>query len=120
MVEDKKDIKRRAYQFALSIIKLIDTFPNQSTYWVLQSQLLKSSTSIGANIIEAKGSSSKKEFIRFFSIALKSANETKFWLCLLRDAKKAKIEQIKPLLKEANELSNMVAASILTMKKVKI
>lgn len=51
----------------------------------LPDQLLRSATLIGANIIEAKSGSSKKDFIRFYTIVLKSANETKYWLCLIRD-----------------------------------
>ena len=116
MVENKKNIKYRAYGFALEVIKLIDTLPNKKAYWSLGDQILRSATSIGANIVEATGSLSKKEFIRFYSIALKSANETKFWLCLIRDSQKGNIKMASKLLQEANELSKMIGASILTMK----
>jgi len=116
MIENKKNIKYRAYCFALGVIKLIDTLPNKKAYWSLGDQVLRSATSIGANIIEATGSLSKKEFIRFYSIALKSANETKFWLCLIRDSQKGNIKMTNKLLQEANELSKMIGASILTMK----
>ena len=95
---------------------MIDTLPNKKAYWSLGDQILRSATSIGANIVEATGSLSKKEFIRFYSIALKSANETKFWLCLIRDSQKGNIKMASKLLQEANELSKMIGASILTMK----
>ncbi len=77
---------------------------------------MRSSTSIGANIVEAKSSSSKREFIRYYQIALKSANETKYWLCLLRDSKLVQKTPVNKILNEAVELSNMLGASVLTMK----
>lgn len=112
----KTDVKYRAYKFSLKIVELINKFPNKRTYWVLGDQLLRSSTSIGANIVEAKSSSSKREFVKFYEIALKSANETKYWLCLFRDSKLVKKEVIEKLLNEAVELSKMIASSLLTMK----
>ena len=116
MIEKKRNIKYRAYDFALEVIKLIDTLPNKKAYRSIGDQMLRSATSIGANIIEATGSLSKREFIRFYSIALKSANETKFWLCLIRDSRKGDVKMASNLLQEANELSKMIGASILTMK----
>ena len=116
---DKTKLKKRVYAFALKILKLIDSLPNKKPYWSLGDQLLRAGTSIGANIIEAQAASSKKDFVRFYHIALKSANETKFWLCLLRDSGKVDKKIIEPILKEAIELSNILAASILTMKNRK-
>lgn len=80
-------------------------------------QFLRSSTSVGANVIEAKSSSSKREFINYFQIALKSCNETKYWLCLIRDGMKINSTELNGLLKEADELSKILARSILTMKE---
>ena len=77
---------------------------------------MESATSIGANTIEAKSASSKKDYIRYYEIALKSANETKYWLGLLRDALDADKNEINKLLKETGELANILAASLLTMK----
>ena len=116
----KSNIRYRAYYFSLEIIKLVNTFPEKRVYWVLGDQLLRAATSIGANLIEAKASSSKKDFIKFYEIALKSANETKYWLCLLRDSHLIKENNINSVLKEAEELANMVGSSLLTMKKKKI
>ena len=83
---------------------------------IISKQLLRSATSIGANIIEAQAGSSKKDFTNFFSHALKSANESKFWLGLLRDSKKGNQEEIEKLLQETIELSNILGSSILTLK----
>lgn len=116
----KSNIKFRAYQFSLLIINFVGSFPEKRTYWVIADQLLRSATSIGANIVEAKSSSSKRDFIRYYEIALKSANETKYWLCLLRDSKLIERNSVEKVLNEAIELSNMIGSSLLTMKKKKI
>jgi four helix bundle protein len=78
--------------------------------------LLRSATSIGANVIEAQGAPSKKDYAHFFTHALKSANETKFWLKLLMDSGKADKEATNKLLKETTEIAKILAASIITMK----
>jgi len=113
---EKSDLQQRAYFLALNILRLLDLLPNQKAYWSLGDQLLRAGSSIGANIIEAQGASSKKDFINFYHYALKSANETKFWLCLLRDSNKIDVKSIEPLLQEAIESSNILGASLLTMK----
>lgn len=115
----KTELRYRCYDFSIAIIKFIDRLPNKKIYWTIADQLLRSATSIGANIIEAKSSSSRRDFIRFYEIALKSANETKYWLCLLRDATEAEKAHIKKLLQEAEEISKMLGSSILTLKNKK-
>lgn len=87
MLNLKSNTRYRAYHFSLAIINLVRSFPEKRLYWILSDQLLRAATSIGANLIEAKSSSSKKDFIKFYQIGLKSANETKYWLCLIRDNK---------------------------------
>ena len=79
-------------------------------------QLLRSGTSILANYIEADSASSKKDFLNFFTHSLKSANESKVWLALLRDTDKGDKVELKWLLEELTEVANVIAASILTMK----
>jgi four helix bundle protein len=83
---------------------------------IIVRQLLKSATSIGANIIEAQAAGSKRDFTNFLNYALKSASETRFWLGLLRDTKKSLAEVVRSLLEESKELANILAASILTLK----
>lgn len=117
MIEKKFQAKERAYIFALKLIKFIDTLDKKDfTIQVIIKQVLRSGTSIGANIIEAQAGSSKKDFTNFISYSLKSANETKFWLGLLRDSGKAEKNSVIKLLKETTELSNILAASIKTLK----
>ncbi len=101
------------------MIQFIGTLPNKKVYWIISDQLLRSATSIGANIVEAKSSSSKRDFIKFYEIALKSANETKYWLGLLRDATDADKNKINQLLDETEEISKMLGSSLLTLKNKK-
>lgn len=111
----KTNLKARSYYFALRIIKFLDEAPKDYVTQTLAKQLIRSATSIGANIIEAQAASSRKDFSNFLSYALKSSNETKFWLGLLRETRNLGA-QVSPLLKEVNELSNMLGASIITLK----
>lgn len=115
-LNQKTNLRYRTYQFSLNIINLLTQFPKERVFWTIGDQLLRSATSIGANIIEATGSSSKKDFINFYHIALKSANETEYWLSLLKDGHLIDSNKIDLLLREINEIFKMLGASILTMK----
>jgi len=106
----------RCYRFSIAIIQLTKNLPEKRVYWTVSDQLVRSATSIGANIIEGKSASSKKDFVRYYEIALKSANETKYWLGLLRDALDVDRAEISKLMKETTELAKILAASLLTMK----
>ncbi len=112
----KTDLKRRAYKYSIGMIEFLDTLPKDTSSQVIAKQLLRSATSIGANIVEVKGASSKRDFTNFFSHSLKSANESLYWPGLLRDAKKINNPQLEYLLNETKELANMLGSSILTLK----
>lgn len=112
----KSDIGKRCQSFSLSIIALSDKLPNKRSTWVINDQLIRSATSIGANIIEAKALSSRLVFKKFYEIALKSANETKYWLELLRDAKLAEPTIVNGLLNESTEIANMLGAGVIKLK----
>jgi four helix bundle protein len=90
----KTDLKQRAYKYSIKVIGFLDTLPQDMSTNIITNQLLRSATSIGANLVEAKGSSSKKDFTNFFNHALKSANESLYWLGLLRDAKKSTVQSL--------------------------
>jgi len=98
------------------LVKFIDRCPEDSVCNVLGNQLLRSGTSILANYIEANSASSKRDFLNFFNHSLKSANESKVWLTLLRDLNKGNPAELKWLLKEIIEIANILASSILTLK----
>ena len=115
----KTELKYRCYYFSIKVIKFLETLPEKKVYWVISDQLLRSATSIGANIVEAKASSSKRDFIKFYEIALKSANETEYWLGLIRDATQADKNKTNQLLVEVEEISKMLGSSLLTLKNKK-
>lgn len=112
----KKEFKDRLYRFILRLIRFIGTLPKNPVTAVIISQILRSGTSILANYIEARAASSKKEFTNFFQHSLKSANETGIWLLLLRDTDNGDKKEINYLLQELNELANMFASAILSLK----
>lgn len=86
-------------------------------YFSMFEQLLRSATSIGANLVEGYAGSSKNDFIKFYNIALKSANETKYWLCLIRETILNNETKIDQLIIEANEISKVIATIIINAKK---
>jgi len=113
----KSDLLSRAYQFSLGILKLSDQLPNKRSAWIITDQLIRSATSIGANLVEGRAASSRLEFKKFYEISLKSANETKYWLGLLQDSGLAKSDTISPFLAEATELARMLAAGVIKLKQ---
>lgn len=112
----KNEFKKRLYNWVLRLIKFIDKLPKDSVCSVLGRQLLRSGTSILASYIEANSASSKRDFINFFNHSLKSANESKVWLTLLRDTNKGNQEELNWPLKELIEIANVLASSIITLK----
>lgn len=115
-VKFKIEFKKRLYNFVLRLIKFIDKLQKSNVNDIIAKQLLRSGTSILANYVEANSASSKKDFINFFTHSLKSANESKVWLTLLRDTHKGNQKELNWLLKELIEIANVLASSILTLK----
>jgi four helix bundle protein len=85
MTENNNIIKEKSYKFAVRIVKLYRYLTKEKKEYVLSKQILRSGTSIGALVYEAKFAQSKKDFINKLSIALKEANESSYWLLLLSD-----------------------------------
>jgi four helix bundle protein len=117
--EKPYNIKHRCYQFSKELVQFVTTAKFERISFSIFDQLMRSGTSIGANIIEAKSGSSTKDFRNFYTIALKSANETKYWLCLIRDTLNTGIEKERTneLIKEADELSKIIASIIINLQK---
>jgi four helix bundle protein len=113
----KTNLNDRCFQLSLRIISLSEQFPKKRSAWVINDQVLRSICSIGANLIEAKASSSRLEFKKYNEIALKSANESKYWLELLKESGLLKNSQVDPLLNELNEISSMIASGIIKLKQ---
>jgi four helix bundle protein len=114
--EFKKEFNRRVIKFSLQVLKFCEKMKGKRIIWPIIDQLVRSGTSIGANVIEAKSSSSKRDYLRFFEIALKSANETKYWLILMKERQPEFKLETEQLLKEVDEISRIIGASILTLK----
>lgn len=117
MNEEKENIIiKKSYDFALQIVKLYKVLAEQKEY-VLSKQMLRSGTSIGANVHEAVAAESKKDFIHKLGIAVKEARETIYWLCLLRDSNFIKQEQFDVLNSSGNSLLKILNSIILTTKQ---
>ena len=115
----RKEFEDRIYKYILRLVKFLSSLPYNAVIREIVGQLMRSGTSIGANYFEAKSASSKKDYQNYFTHSLKSANETKFWLSILREGRllsKDSIPECDWLLGETGELANIFASSILTMK----
>jgi len=109
-------IVTKSYDFALNIVKLATSLRNKNEF-ILSKQILKSGTSIGANVEEAQGGQSKKDFIAKLSIAYKEARETHFWIRLLKDSDQISNNQAAPLLKDCDELLRIMWNILKTSKQ---
>ncbi|MBL7725030.1 MAG: four helix bundle protein [Chitinophagaceae bacterium] len=109
-------IVQKSYAFALEIIKLYKVLVEKKEY-VLSKQILRSGTSIGANIHEAVGSESKKDFIHKLGISVKEARETSYWLNLLKDSDYLSILEFERLIGLCEELIRILNSIILTTKE---
>ena len=109
-------IRKKSYSFALEIIALYRTL-SQTHEYVLSKQVLRSGTSIGANVEEAIQAQSKKDFISKMSIALKEANETHYWLRLLRDSGFLTSESVAQAIDHIQELLRILTAIIKSSKQ---
>lgn len=113
---DKVEFKKRLYNFILKLIEFIDKLPKDRVSFIIGDQLLRSGTSILGNYIEGQSASSKKEFLVFIQYCLKSSNESKVWIAVLRDSGRTGREKADWFLKELDEYSNIFASTILTLK----
>jgi len=116
-----RDIKKRTFEFALEIIGLcrrLDEMPG--VYRTLGKQLLRSGTSIGANVEEAQAGQSKADFMSKYAIALKEARETIYWLRLINESNSLKDGSVETLVQEADELSHILGSIIVNAKREKL
>jgi four helix bundle protein len=109
-------LSEKAYAFALRMIKLYQYMAQEHREYVLSKQILRSGTSIGANIEESIHAQSKTDFIHKLSIAQKEASETNYWLRLLRDSNYLSEKLSISLLNDCEEIQRLLTASIKTSK----
>jgi four helix bundle protein len=110
-------LKDKSYLFALRIVKAYKFIVKEQKEFVLSKQLLRSGTSVGANVAEANQAQSTADFISKLSIALKEAVDTEYWLSLLRDSDYLTKAQSESLLSDCGELKAILIASIKSSKR---
>ena len=109
--QNKGVIEAKSFAFAVRIVKLNKYLCETKREFVLSKQILRSGTSIGANIAEAQYAQSKADFGTKMQISLKEANETRFWIKLLEATEFLTTEESDSLLDDCNELINMLIAT---------
>ena len=119
IVDDMKDsiLRIKSKAFALRVVNLFRFLCEERKEFVISKQILRSGTSIGANIAEAFFAQSDADFIAKLYISRKEAGETIFWLELLRDASYLSVDQANSIIADCYELLRLLTASILTMKR---
>ena len=115
----KKDniLQKKSYKFAIRIVKVYQYLCENKKEFVLSKQLLRCGTSIGANIEEAIGAQSDKDFISKLSISYKEARETHYWIRLLTDTDYLNDIENKSLLQDIDEILKIIGSIQKTMKK---
>ena len=117
MAEGREDVlKDKSYKLGLRIVKLCQHLGEEKREFILSKQILRSGTSIGANVAEGGQAESKPDFIHKLSVSHKESFETEFWLKLLRDSEYITEKQAESLLSDCRELQKLLTASIKTAK----
>lgn len=110
-------LQQKAFEFATNIVLFYQDYSKNHKDNTLSKQLLRSATSIGANINEAKYGNSKSDFISKLHISLKETGESIYWIKLLKNTKLVKEAEANDLLYRAEEIKKMLVASLNTLKK---
>jgi len=110
------DLAERLLNFAVRIIKLVNSMPKTTVGKHVAGQLLRSGTSPGSNYEESRGAESRSDFIHKLGIVLKELKESRFWLNVVYRTEIVKPQLIEPLIQECEELCAIIARSIVTAK----
>ncbi len=110
-------VVEKTYAFSLRIVKLYKHLCEERKEYVLSKQMLRSGTSIGANIEEAQGGFSEKDFVYKCTLAYKEARETHYWIRLLRDSDYLEEKLAMSFLDDCDELLRIIGSIVKTMKK---
>jgi len=116
MITKDSVLYRKAFAFAVRIVKLHKLLTDRKREFVLSRQCLRSGTSIGANIAEANGAISRLDFSSKLSIAYKESLETKYWLLLLNKTKYLSEREYLSLFRDADELSKILFSILRTVR----
>jgi four helix bundle protein len=115
-MKEKNVIVEKSYVFALRIVKLFRYLSTEKKEYHLSKQLIRSGTSIGANVEEAMAGSSRNDFKAKLDIAHKEARETRFWLKLLRDSKILELNAANSILFDCEELIKILSSILKSIK----
>ncbi len=110
-------IQDKSFRFAVRIVNLCRYIQNEHNEFILTKQLLKSGTSIGANVSESQQAQSRSDFISKLNISLKEAYETNYWLRLLHETNFLTSEEFQSIIADCNELERLLISIVKTTKK---
>jgi four helix bundle protein len=116
-MNEENPVLKKSYSFALRIIKVYQYLCEIKKEFVLSKQILRSGTSIGANVEEAIGGHSEKDFAAKMSIAYKEARETHYWLRLLKDSGYLSDKEAESVMADCNELLKIIGSILKTVKR---
>lgn len=111
-------LEEKSFQFSIRLIDLYRFLIEEKKEFIISKQMMRSGTSIGANIAEAKFAQSKADFISKMTISLKEASETRYWLRLLKATNTITEEQFNDIIADCNELINILVASCKSAKNI--
>ena len=114
---DRNEMQARVKAFAIQIVRLSESLPQNNAGWVLGKQVIKAGTSVGANYHEALRSSSQAHFISIIEIALREASETKYWLEILSELCFVEPEKLSAAADECDQLIRILTATARTAKQ---
>ncbi len=115
----EKDIYERVYIFALDVVKFARLFPRTIEADVIRKQVIRSATSVAANMQEADGARTKLEFVHAVSISKKEAKETKIWLRMVNDLYPRLSAKVQPLIAENEELIKILSSIVIKVSSKK-
>jgi TIGR02436 family protein len=104
------DLLERTFNFGVDCIKFLRLLPNHQEYYVIKNQLIKSSTSIGANYEESQAGSSKADFRNKVKISLREARESNYWLRVIKKIDDLENPELDRLVQESHELKKILGA----------
>jgi four helix bundle protein len=115
-MKEQNVLKDKSYQFAIRIVKLYQFLKDEKKEFTLSKQILRSGTSVGANVEEAIGAQSQKDFYMKLNISYKEARETHYWLRILHDTNYLDDKQFQSIINDCDELLKITGTIIKTMK----
>jgi four helix bundle protein len=115
-MSDRRDLQQRLLEYAVRIIRLVESLPKTLTGRRIADQLLRSGTSVGANYEEARGAESREDFVHKLQIALKELRESNYWLRLVSSARLLPPDRLAGIIDESNQLRALLSKAVATTK----